>query len=144
MLFEEVHKVYQFVVTQTVMAEVHDTLHRAFFRVLNHPAQVLQLQVGNTHMPDDTLSFQFMQCGQGLVNHLLQSAFHTALELNVVNVDNVDIVDVQALQTLVDTLFGTFGRVIPGVDTILAIATNLRRQVEPFQPCSVRSMATRR
>ena len=109
MLVEEIHEVYQLVVTQTVVAEVHHTLHSAFLAVLDDPAQVLQLQVGDAHMLDHPLALQLVQSRQCLVDHLLQSTLHASLKLNVMNVDDVDVVDVQALQTLVDALLGTTG-----------------------------------
>ena len=70
-----------------------------------------------------------MQGGQGLVDHLLQSAFHAALKLDVVYIDDVDIVDVQTLQTLIDALLGPLGRIVPRVDPILAVAAHLGGEV---------------
>ena len=60
-------------------------------------------------MADHALLLQLVQGRQGLVDHLLQSAFHTTLKLDVVDVDDVDVVDVQTFQTLVDALLGATG-----------------------------------
>ena len=68
---EEVHEVYQLIVAQTVVAEVHDALHRAVLHVLDDPAQVLQLQVGDADVADDALAFQLVQGRQRLVDDLL-------------------------------------------------------------------------
>ena len=129
-LVEEVHEVYQLIVAQAVVAEVHNTFHHTRLGVLDDPFQILQLQVGNAHMLHDAFTLQLMQGRQRLVNHLLQTAFHTSLELDVVDVDNVDIVNVQALQALINALFGTLGRIVPRVNSIFAITSHLGREVE--------------
>ena len=77
--------------------------------MFNDPAQVLQLQVGDAHVTDYAFSLEFVQGGQCLVDHLLQSAFHAALELNVMYINNIDVVNVQTLQALVDALLGAAG-----------------------------------
>ena len=98
--------------------------------MLNDPVQVLQLQVGDAYVPHHTLTFQFVQGRQRLVDHLLQATLHAPLELDVVDVDDVDVVDVQALQALVDTLLGTSGGIVPRVDTVLAVASYLGGEKE--------------
>ena len=128
MTFEEVHEVHQLVVVQTVVAEVQDALHRALLRVLDDPLEVLQLQVCDADMTHDALLLQFHECRQCLVHHLLQSALHRSLKLDVVYIDEVDIVDVEALHALVHTLCGTFAGVVPRVHAILAIAPHFRTQ----------------
>ena len=91
------------------MAEVHDAFHHSWLSVFNDPLQIFQLQVSNAYMLHYTFLLQFVQGRQSLIDHLLQTTFHTTLEFDVVNVDDIDIVDVQTLQTLVNALFGTFG-----------------------------------
>ena len=109
--------------------------------MLDDPLQVLQLQVSNAYMLHDTLFLQFVQGRQRLVDHLLQTTLHTSLKFDVMDVDDVDIVDVQAFQTLIHALLGTTGRVVPRVMSILAIASNLRRQEELVTGYVLQSLA---
>ena len=97
--------------------------------MLDDPLQVLRLQVGDAHMAYHTFPFQFNQSGQGLVADLLQTTLHASLEFNVVDVDQVDIVYVQALHALIHTLCGPFGAVVPGVHTVLPVASHFRGEV---------------
>ena len=110
------------------MTEVQNALYSPVFHMFDDPLQVLGLQIGNTHMPHDTLLAQFHEGRQGLVAHFLQPAFHTSLKLDVMHIDKVNIVYVQTLHTLIDTVCDASGAVVPGVHTVLAIASYFRRE----------------
>ena len=129
MLLEETEEIGQQRVVQAVVTEVEDALHGTVLHMLNHPLQVLGLQVGDTHVAHHTFLLQFHQSRQCLVYYQLQSTLAVALKLNVVYIDQVDIIDVQTFHTLVDTVSHAFGRVIPQVHAILTIASHLRREV---------------
>ena len=124
MLLEEVEVVENQVVVEAIVAEAQHALHRAGLAVLNHPFQVLGLQVGDAHMAHHTLAAKFHQGGQRLLNHLVEVG-----ELHVVHVDDVDVVHVQALHALIHALRGTPGRVVPGVHAVLPITSHLRGEV---------------
>ena len=79
----------------------------------------------NANMANYTFITQFTQSRQSLVNHLLQSARQTSLELDVVNVDEIDMVDIETLHTLIYAFLCTLAAVVPGVDTVLAVAADL-------------------
>ena len=104
MHLKETEIVSQQRIVQTVVAEVQDTLHGALLGMLDHPFQVLGLQVGDAHVTHHTFLLQFHQSGQCLVDDQLQSTLAVALELDVVHIDQVDIVDVQTFHTLVDAV----------------------------------------
>ena len=93
MHLEETEIVGQQRIIQTIMAEVQDTLHSTLLTMLDHPFQVLRLQVGDAHVTHHTFLLQFHQSGQCLVDNQLQSTLAVTLELDVVHIDQVDIVD---------------------------------------------------
>ena len=129
MLLEETEEIGQQGIVQTVVTEVEDALHGALLTMLNHPLQVLGLQVGDAHMAHHALLLQLHQRRQRLVDNQLQPALAVALELDVVHVDQVDIVDVQALHALIHAVGHTLGRIVPRVDAVMAIAPHLRREI---------------
>ena len=128
-LLEEIQIVEQHFVVQTIMAERQHTLYRSRLGVLNHPFQILRLQVGDAHMTYHSLFAKFNQSRQSLVYNFLQSAGQVALELHIVHINQVDEVDVKALHTLIYTRRDAFGRIIPVVLAILSIASHLRGEV---------------
>ena len=79
-------------------------------------------------MAHNALLTEFDKGRQSFVANFLQSTLQTGLELNVVYIDQVDIIHIQTLHTLIDTLGGTTGTVVPCVDTILAIASHFCRE----------------
>ena len=127
LLLEEAHVVGQCVVVQRVVAEVQDALHT--LAALHHPFQVLQLQVGDAHVPHDALVLQLEEGRQCLVHHQLQTAGQCCLELNVVYVNQVNMVDAQTLHALIDAVGDALGGVVPGVDAVLAVASHFGAQV---------------
>ena len=56
------------------MAEIQDGLHRAFLTVVDDPAQVLNLQVGDADMAHESFLLQFHQRGQCLIYYLLETS----------------------------------------------------------------------
>ena len=127
---KEVQKVCELIITETVVAEVHHTLHRSRLRMLDHPPQILQLQVSDSHMFHHAFFLQLVEGRECLVDHLLQSSLQSSLKLDIVYVDDVDIVDMESFQTLVHTLLGTTCGVVPGVVTVFPIASHLCREEE--------------
>ena len=72
--------------------------------MLDHPFQVLRLQVGDADVTHHTLLLQFHERGECLVDDQLQSALAVALKLDVVHVDQIDVVHVQPLHALVNAV----------------------------------------
>ena len=97
--------------------------------MVDDPLQVLGLQVGDAHVAHNAFIAQLHKCRQCLVDHLLQTARQSSLKLYVVHIDEVDIVDAQSLHALIDAAGDTLSRIVPHVDTILAIAAHLRGEV---------------
>ena len=111
------------------MTEAEHTLYGARFTMLDHPTEILRLQIGDTHMTNHTFLAQLHEGRQCLIDHLLQTTFQISLELHVMYVDDIDIVDMQTLKTLIHTLLGTLGGIVPHIDAILTVAAHLRREV---------------
>ena len=124
-LFEVVEMVGQRLIAQAIVTEVEHRLHHSLGRVVYDPTQVVDLQVRDTHVAHQSLVFQFHQCGQGLLCHLLQSSGQRGLELDVVDVYQVDVLHTQSLHTLAYAFLCPLAAVVPRVHAILAVAPHL-------------------
>lgn len=92
--------------------------------MLYHPFKVFGLQVGDAHMLHHSFLAELHQCGQSLVDNLIEVG-----KLNIVNINQVDVVNVETLHALVDTVGYALGRIVPGVDAVLAVASHLCRKI---------------
>ena len=106
------------------MTEVQDALHHSF-AMLHHPLQVLELQISNADMSDNTFLLQFNKSRKRLIHNFLQTSRHWGLELNIVHIDKVNEVNIEAFHTFINTFCSSLCRIVPRIDTILAITPYL-------------------
>ena len=111
------------------MTEAERGLNRSSRNVFNDPAYILGLEIGDAYMANDAFVAQFAKRGQRLVANLLQSPRKTGLELDVVHIDEVDMIDIETLHRFIYALLCTLSRIVPCVDSILAVASYLGRKV---------------
>ncbi|CCY64554.1 unknown [Prevotella sp. CAG:1124] len=92
--------------------------------MLDYPFQVFGLKVGYADMSHHSLVAQRDERGERFVDDLVEVG-----ELDVVYVDKVDVVNVQPFHAFVHAVGYALGRIVPGVDAVLAVTPYLRGQV---------------
>ena len=89
--------------------------------MLDHPFEILGLEVGNPDMADNPLFAQLTECGERLIANKAE-----VRELDIVDIDEINMVNIQAVHTLIHAFDSAFCRVVPNVHAVLAIAADFR------------------